>query len=253
MLSASQWTASNLTVGCLGVSGPIGNVGPTVSGPSGPSGPSGFDGDGGPRGSQGPAGDTGPSGPSGPPGSAFFGIIKRELTLPVTNYTFNSSSAYNILIITSSAANGSSKLVISPIPTWIPGRTYVRGDVVSYNGIYYSARGGNAGDVLPTNDAYWFPSIWDPATRYGVAGMKIFYDGREYVTTIGVLYAGIPPTQDPDNWELTPTSWMMLKNCSAFPVTLVLSPTDTYTLPPPREDTSPVWYVYNTGPSLYLY
>ena len=123
---------------------------------------------------------------------------------------------------------------------------------MSYNGIYYSGIGGNVG-AIPTNISYWLPSIWNPTTLYSVPGIKIFYDGREYVTTLGLIYIGIPPTQDPDNWELTPTSWMMLKNCSAFSVTLVLSPTDTYTLPPPREDTSPVWYVYNTGPSLYLY
>jgi hypothetical protein len=268
MLSASQWTASNLTVGCLGVSGPIGNVGPTVSGSSGPSGPSGFDGDRGPQGSQGPTGDTGPSGPSGPPGSAFFGIRKLALTDPVTNYTFNSSSAYNILIITSSATDGSSKLVISPnIQVWNPTKNYYVGDVVSYNGDYYSVRLNNSGEApfaLPTPGisggvtASWLASTWD-YRYYGNRGIRLIYNGVWYILT-GPSSITAPP-QDPTNWIVSPTqystlqpdNWVMLKNCSAYPVTLVLSPSQTHTLPAPTATSSPLWYVYNTGPSLYLY
>jgi hypothetical protein len=259
MLSASQWTASNLTVGCLGKVGPIGNPGPQISGPQGPSGPSGFNGDGGPQGSQGPVGDTGRGGPSGPAGSEFFRIIKMSLTSLPTNYTFNSNSTYNILIITSSATDGSSKLILPQlVQPWNIIKYYTTGDVIVYGGVLYSSFGNSTGQVPTNNISYWTPSIW-VVRGYSRAGEVTLYDGLWY-TFIGG-YSDLPPPSDPTKWIVSPTqysvvedgSWMMLKNCSEKPVTLVLSPSQTHTLPAPIATSSPLWYVYSNGVSFYVY
>ena len=252
MLSASQWTASNLTVGCLGKVGPIGNPGPQISGPQGPSGPSGLDGLAGPRGSQGAAGAGGANGPAGPVGSAFFGISKLSLTTSTTNYLFGVTGSYKIVIITSSEYNGTPNLVISPSfsTEWRPSKMYIVGDIVSYNGAYYSAIGSNNGDAV-TDLRYWVPTIWTPETVYNGIGTKIIYNGKIYILKSSGA-SGNPP-EDPASWDVIDPYWMILKNCSTSPVTLVLSPTQTYTLPAPTTTSSPLWYVYNTGASLYLY
>jgi len=66
MLSASQWTSSNLPNACAGRGGAVGKTGPP--GPEGPRGQNGSDGQSGPRGPRGPQGVSGVSGPDGPRG-----------------------------------------------------------------------------------------------------------------------------------------------------------------------------------------
>lgn len=253
MLSASQWTASNLIVGCTGKVGPMGDPGPEVSGPQGPSGVSGPSGSNGFSGSTGAIGPGGGLGPSGPPGLASFRVMTLELPSTSITYPFREDSEYNILIIKLSAPTGSSKIVMTTSPTWNPTTTYYIGDVVTYNNVYYTPRTPNT-NQSPLNASYWFRFIWDPSVHYDSIGAKTTYDGLWYrLKTEFSPTSSDPPPANPADWELIPPSWMMLKNCSEYPVTLVLSPTRTYTLSPSTNNSSPVWYVYNDGASLYLY
>ena len=114
MLSASQWTSSNLTVGCKGITGPAGAIGPSGPagniGPIGPSGPSGGSGPSGPSGASGNSSLVGPSGPAGTMTStvSFF----SGSGFP-TSFRFTSDMVYGILII--SPGSFPAVLTITPI------------------------------------------------------------------------------------------------------------------------------------------
>jgi hypothetical protein len=169
------------------------------------------------------------------------------------------------LIITDSGVE-SPRLVMSlRTIEWNSSTSYVVGDVVTYNGVYYSARSRNTG-YQPNLSILWTPCLWSPSfdyDNYNQSGIKILYNGIWYVLFIEYGRVGhVPPPENTTGiWSLAPTSytnpppmtWMMLKNCSENDVKLVLSPTQTYTLTAPTDTSSPVWYVYTTGTSLYLY
>lgn len=104
MLSASQWTSTNLNVSCRGTIGPVGNIG--APGPSGPRGVNGIDGQSGsrgPTGPSGPAGASGPAGPSGPDATTVY-PMRRILVSPTIVFFDRSmrGGIYPIKIDTSS-------------------------------------------------------------------------------------------------------------------------------------------------------
>ena len=103
MLSSSQWTANNLTVGCRGTQGVVGHKvvsGPSgPPGPSGPSGPSGLAGLQGPSGPSGPPGPSGPSGPNGPFSPMLVRIAATSNASPPT-LTLTNDMNYGVIVVT---------------------------------------------------------------------------------------------------------------------------------------------------------
>lgn len=109
MLSASQWTSSNLSVGCLGPKGQVGPAGP--SGIQGPTGVSGVSGSNETTGGSGPSGQTGPSGPrgaSGPYAPNDFPLVNAVISSRGNyNLTFDKTNRYGCVVVTRIGSNGS--------------------------------------------------------------------------------------------------------------------------------------------------
>jgi len=105
MLSVSQWTISNLTVGCIGPSGPRGSAGPTgLVGLIGPSGPVGIGVKTGPSGPSGLNGSTGPSGQSGVNASTYLIFTPFSVSTTATNnLAIGSNLRYGVVALTSTA------------------------------------------------------------------------------------------------------------------------------------------------------
>jgi len=115
MLSAAQWTSSNLTVGCRGSTGPVGPSGPSgPAGPVGPTGPSGVAGVSGPSGPSGVSGNSSLVGPSGPAGVLTSRISFINLS-GVSSFTFAPSSVYGILILTGNTSSSTVQITQSTL------------------------------------------------------------------------------------------------------------------------------------------
>jgi hypothetical protein len=96
MLTSSQWTATNLSVSCIGSQGPAGPSGVSgPSGPVGPNGPSGVSGQSGPSGPSGPIGAMGASGPNGVE-AVYYSPLSRVTS---TSLEFNKSLYGSIVIL----------------------------------------------------------------------------------------------------------------------------------------------------------
>jgi len=89
MLSASQWTSSNLPNACAGRGGAVGKTGPLgFEGQRGQNGSDGQPGRRGPRGPRGPSGVTGPAGPTGFNASESY-IRETFRSMGVPNAIYN--------------------------------------------------------------------------------------------------------------------------------------------------------------------
>jgi hypothetical protein len=103
--------------GIQGVKGDTGAQGP--EGPQGPAGPKGDQGDAGPTGPAGPKGDTGATGPKGDPGPQ--GPAGQDAVLP------------------SDIVHTTDIMGMDPQP-YDPAQTYTTGDIVKWQGSYFSAK-----------------------------------------------------------------------------------------------------------------
>jgi len=160
MLSASQWTSSNLTVGCKGDRGLVGDVGPSgPAGKVGPSGPSGIAGVSGPSGPSGVSGDSSLVGPSGPAGTltsriSFFVGRDNAVSLTIT-----SSMLYGILII-------------SP-GSYAPILTIRQSGLSSGNWMMLKNCSQSSASLTISGKIYTIP----PATDYASPLYYVYYDG----------------------------------------------------------------------------
>ena len=125
ILSASQWTAQNRTVLCVGKTGPNGSIGsdgtPGPNGPTGATGPTGPSGPTGPTGLQGVVGSTGATGPTGPV-SFPLTFIDAQTDGGYKEYILTPANVNGLILIKNNSPENSPEVVLivsaAPVGSW---------------------------------------------------------------------------------------------------------------------------------------
>jgi len=116
ILSASQWTAQNRAVLCVGKIGPNGSRGsdgtPGPNGPTGATGPTGPSGPTGPTGLQGVVGSTGATGPTGPV-SFPLTFLNAQTGGGYQEYTLTTDNVNGLILINNNSAENSPEIVLN--------------------------------------------------------------------------------------------------------------------------------------------